>query len=87
MALFFYYYYLPLTMGDSGANGALTRRRRATLAERRTASLLAVDTLSAAAGNTGSRGGQGKQRDRSLETGRPKNEKQRGRNDLGDRLR
>lgn len=74
-------------MGDSGANGALSRRRRATLAERRTASLLAVDTLYAAAGSTGSGGGRGKQRDRSLETAGPKNEKQRGRNDLGDRLR
>lgn len=77
----------PLTMGDSGAKGAFSRRRTATLAERRTASLLAVDTLSAAAGSAGSRGGQGKERDRSLETAGPKNEKQRGRNDLGDRLR
>lgn len=80
-------------MGDSGANaganGALTRRRRATLAARRTASLLAVDSLSAAACQSsaaGSEGGQGERRHRSLETASPKSERQRGRNELGQRL-
>lgn len=76
-------------MGDSGANGGLTRRRRATLAERRTVSLLAVDSLSAAAcqSSAAAGSGQSKRRDRSLETASPKSEKQRGRNELGERLR
>lgn len=79
-------------MGDSGATGAQTRRRRGTLGMGRTASMVTLNGKSAAAcqssltANTGSVGGQG-QRDRSLEAALTKSEKKRRGNDLSDRLR
>lgn len=80
-------------MGDSDVAGTLTRRRRATFAAGRGASLLPVNGRSAAVcqGSVtadGSReNGHGK-RDRSLETARSKTKsvKQKGRNDISDRL-
>lgn len=83
-------------MGDSDAvGGALTRRRRATLAAGRAASLLPMNGRSAAvcessvtADTNRDQGGQGR-RDRSLETVRSKSksEKKKRRNDFSDRLR
>lgn len=81
-------------MGDSGATGAFTRRRRATVAAGRGASLLPVDGKSGAAcqssvtANSSSDYGQ-RRRDRSLETARSKSksEKKKRGNDLSDRLR
>lgn len=82
-------------MGESDARtGAFTRRRRATSAAGRGASLLPMNGRSAAGCESsvaadGSRGdGQGK-RDRSLETVRSKSksDKKKRRDDIGDRLR
>ncbi|XP_035528866.1 diacylglycerol O-acyltransferase 1b [Morone saxatilis] len=80
-------------MGDSDAARALTRRRRATLAAGRSASLLPMDGRSAAvcqnsvAAEFSRDGGQGK-RERSLETVRSKSksEKKKRRNEISDRL-
>lgn len=81
-------------MGESGATGAFTRRRRATVAAGRGASLLPVDGKSGAVcqssvtANSSSDYGQ-RRRDRSLETARSKSKsdkKKRG-NDLSDGLR
>uniref|UniRef100_A0A8C4EFK3 O-acyltransferase n=1 Tax=Dicentrarchus labrax TaxID=13489 RepID=A0A8C4EFK3_DICLA len=80
-------------MGDSDAAGALTRRRRATLAAGRSASLLPMNGRSAAVcqdsvtAEVSRDDGQGK-RDRSLETVRSKSksEKKKCRNDISDRL-
>lgn len=82
-------------MGESDARtGAFTRRRRATYAAGRGASLLAMNGRSAAGCESsvaanGSRGAGQEKRDRSLETVRskPKSEKKKHRNDIGDRLR
>ncbi|KAM8735365.1 diacylglycerol O-acyltransferase 1b [Acanthopagrus schlegelii] len=81
-------------MGESDARtGAFTRRRRATCAAGRGASLLAMNGRSAAGcessvASYGSRGAGQEKRDRSLETVRskPKSEKKKLRNDIGDRL-
>lgn len=81
-------------MGDSGTTGAFTRRRRATMAAGKGASLLPMDGKSGAACqnsvtadiSTDSRHGK---RDRSLDIARStgKSEKKKRRNDLSDRMR
>lgn len=81
-------------MGDSDVAGALTRRRRATFAARRGATLLPMNGRSAAgcqgSGTADASGDDvhGK-RDRSLEPARSKSKsvKQKRRNDISDRLR
>lgn len=81
-------------MGDSGTTGTFNRRRRATMAAGKSASLLPMDGKSGAACQNSvtadisadSRHGK---RDRSLDTARStgKSEKKKRRNDLSDRMR
>lgn len=82
-------------MGDSEAVGPFTRRRRATFAAGRGATLQPIDGRSEAAcvgsettGN-GTVNGVEKKRKRSLETAQfqTKNDKRKRRNDIGDRMK
>uniref|UniRef100_A0A3B4Y229 O-acyltransferase n=1 Tax=Seriola lalandi dorsalis TaxID=1841481 RepID=A0A3B4Y229_SERLL len=81
-------------MGDSDAVGAFTRRRRATFAAGRVASLQPMNGRSAAVcqssatADTSTDIGSEKKREHSLERAlfKSKNEKKKRRNDIGDRL-
>lgn len=81
-------------MGDSDTAGAFTRRRRATLAAGRGASLQPMNGRSAAVCESSvtadiNRDNGQRKRDRSLETARSKgkSDKKKRRNDLSERLR
>lgn len=79
-------------MGDSGATGALTRRRRATLAAGKGADLLPMNGRSAAVRQSSVTtditrdNGQAK-RNRSLETVQSKSKTEKRKNDIRERLR